>query len=72
MHMANNVVTFTGGKRCIECAEQIDPKRLKVQPDARKCIQCQRAKESEVLSSLKLLDRCTETKRNRASVTIRW
>ena len=67
-----NIVSFTGGKHCIECDEQIDPRRLKLQPEARKCIRCQQERENEVLGSLKMLNRMTETTRERASVTIRW
>jgi RNA polymerase-binding transcription factor DksA len=67
-----NVITFTGGKRCIECDEQINPRRLRVLPGARKCRDCQEGREREFRTALKHLDRCSETKRDRASVTIRW
>lgn len=68
----SNVVSFNGGKRCIECDEQIDPKRLRVQPDAKKCTKCQENREQEVLSSLKVLNQISPTKRERASVVFRW
>jgi RNA polymerase-binding transcription factor DksA len=39
------VVQFTGGKRCSECEEQIEPARLRVQPSARLCVDCQMDRE---------------------------
>ena len=44
----SNVVPFKGGKRCIACDEQIDPRRLRVHPDARKCVACQSEREAVV------------------------
>jgi len=35
------VERFTGGIKCEECGEQIPPSRLKVKPNATRCIDCQ-------------------------------
>ena len=51
--LMTNVVPFSGGKRCISCDEQIDPRRLRAQPDARKCITCASESETEVMRVLK-------------------
>jgi len=29
-----------GGRLCVDCGEQIHPKRLRAQPDARRCTGC--------------------------------
>jgi RNA polymerase-binding transcription factor DksA len=36
-----SVITFTGGKRCEECDEQIDPRRLRLNPRAKLCTGCE-------------------------------
>lgn len=36
------VLTFTGGKRCEDCDEQIDPRRLRINPRAKLCTSCER------------------------------
>ena len=36
-----SVLTFTGGKRCDECDEQIDPRRLRLNRDAKLCTSCE-------------------------------
>lgn len=33
----SNVVPFTGGKRCIVCNDQIDPLRVRANPDVATC-----------------------------------
>ena len=65
------ILFFTGGQCCQECGEQIDPKRLKAQPDARKCIDCQLEREEEISRTLNGLDR-TFTESQSATVTLRW
>ena len=32
-----NVLRFTGGKRCIVCGDQIDPERVRTNPDVVTC-----------------------------------
>jgi hypothetical protein len=65
--MPFNVIPFTGGKRCIECGEQIPPKRVMAVPNARKCAPCQTQREVEVHRHLK-----NAPLRAKSSVTIRW
>lgn len=36
------VIPFTGGKRCKDCGEQIEPVRIRFAPKAHRCIECQR------------------------------
>ena len=44
----SEIVSFTGGKRCKDCGEQITPTRLKSVPDTSRCSECQREREAEI------------------------
>lgn len=35
------VLQFTGGMRCKDCSEQIEPERLRLLPDTKRCQGCQ-------------------------------
>lgn len=35
------VLPFTGGKHCEDCDEQIDPRRLRINPNAKLCTSCE-------------------------------
>lgn len=43
-----DVIAFTGGKRCKDCNEQIDPQRLHKNPPATRCIDCQYEHERSI------------------------
>lgn len=46
------VLTFTGGKRCEECEDQIDPRRLRINPKARLCTSCEQDWEMQQRAAL--------------------
>lgn len=60
-----SVVGFRGGKRCLECDEQIDPKRLRAKPDAQLCIECERARDDARLRAVTTVNQCA-----RGSITV--
>ena len=69
-----NVLSFTGGKRCTECDEQIAPKRLAAKPDARLCTTCQQERD---LAMAKAVNRAHSGGREsmrtkRSTITITW
>lgn len=68
----SNVVTFTGGRRCVDCDEQISPLRLRAKPDARTCVNCQCNRDRVVAATMRMIDRMTPAARERCSVTIKW
>ena len=37
-----------GGRLCVDCEEQIDPKRVRARPDTRRCLPCQRLRELQI------------------------
>lgn len=49
---AENVIEFTGGKRCKDCEFQIEPDRVKHNPDAKRCVSCQHEYEKRVTREL--------------------
>lgn len=70
----SDVLTFTGGKRCAECDEQIEPKRVRAVPDARCCIQCQKDRDE---ARLRALNRANcggreSVRTKRSTITIQW
>lgn len=70
-----NVVSFTGGKHCAECGEQISPKRLQVCPEARLCTACQQERDTTMAKAANTLNQCgrnRHTVQSRGSITIRW
>lgn len=71
----SKVVSFTGGKRCAECDEQINPKRLQAVPDARLCIACERDRDEQRATAMRRLDEVGRNRvsvQSRASITIKW
>jgi len=48
----SEVVYFTGGKRCAECDEQIDPRRLRARPGAKRCVSCEALRERRIHANL--------------------
>lgn len=65
-----NVISFTGGKRCISCDEQISPKRLMLVSEARKCIACQSLREDEIVKGLARFRH--QIQKEHSSVTIKF
>ena len=69
------VTNFTGGKRCRECDEQIDPRRVRAQPSASLCTDCQSDRDMAVRKAVNTLDSVSRgriTMKDRASITIKW
>lgn len=48
------IASFTGGKRCEECGEQIAPRRVRLNPDTKTCTVCEQEWE---LQQRKILNR---------------
>lgn len=70
-----SIVTFTGGKRCVECEDQISPKRLQANPGARLCTQCQEGRDMAMCKAVNQVDQCgrnRQTVQSRHSITIKW
>lgn len=69
-----NVVAFSGGKRCRDCDEQINPRRLAVMPSADLCAKCQ---EDRDMTLRKVVDQMNcrgreSVKAKNARATIEW
>lgn len=45
------VFEFTGGKRCVDCDEQIKPARVQHFPKAKRCAPCQTARDKHVAAA---------------------
>jgi RNA polymerase-binding transcription factor DksA len=50
---AGRVVAFTGGKRCKECGDQIEPVRVRVVPNSSLCVACAREREHQIQLGLR-------------------
>ena len=48
----SSVIGFTGGKRCDECGDQINPRRLALFPNAKLCRTCEQEWEMQQAKAL--------------------
>ena len=69
-----NILSFTGGKRCAECDEQISPKRLAAQPDARLCTACQQERDMVRAKAVSMAHSGgrESVRTKRSTITIAW
>lgn len=75
MALMGNVIGFTDGKHCANCDEQISPKRLQANPDARLCTNCQKDRAMAMVELVNQVNQCGRNRhsvQSRAAITIKW